>query len=476
MIFKGYLFGFLYGALCLALGWGLHKLGVSKKVTRKVVHILVGFEWIILYHFVGATYHFLLVCIAFLLLLLFVYKKNLMPMIQSEGDNAPGTVYYAVAMSIMATVTLFVPKMILPFGIGVFCTSWGDGMAGLVGQGLKGKLNPKIFGEKSLAGAVSNFIVCLGVAILFSSIFSMDIGLLQCILIAIFALELELFSVKGLDNIAITLGVSLLSYSFCNFDFIWNYIIPIILTPLLIAFVIQKKVLSISGTVAAILLDLVVSITLGNRGFLILFSFLLGGVITDKIKKKAEKMKQSEKRGAMQVLCNGGVCALFSLAYFITGELAFLVGFCSSLSEALADTAASGIGVFSKNTYDVFRLKKCDKGLSGGVSLIGTSAALCGAAVISLICLALGMLRFESAVLVTLCGFLGCFFDTFLGSIFQRKYECTVCGKITEKKIHCGDVTRHFRGIKFIDNNVVNFLGTLFSGAVAAFVTYAVIS
>nr|MBE6545708.1 hypothetical protein [Oscillospiraceae bacterium] len=134
MIVKGYLFSVLYALICLALGFVLYKFGVAKKITRKIVHILVGFEWVILYYFVGPGIHFLAVCLLFLALLAVSYRKNLMPMISSDADNAPGTVYYALAMSVMAAVTLFIPEMILPFGIGAFCTSLGDGLAGLVGQ------------------------------------------------------------------------------------------------------------------------------------------------------------------------------------------------------------------------------------------------------------------------------------------------------------------------------------------------------
>ena len=134
MIFKGYLFSVLYAFLCLGLALLVYKLGAPKKITRKIVHILVGFEWVILYTFFGPGLHFLSVCLLFLVILAIAYRGNLMPMISSDGDNAPGTVYYALAMSIMGTITVFLPEMIIHFGIGVFCTSFGDGLAGLVGQ------------------------------------------------------------------------------------------------------------------------------------------------------------------------------------------------------------------------------------------------------------------------------------------------------------------------------------------------------
>ena len=57
-----------------------------------------------------------------------------MPMISSDSDNAPGTVYYALAMTGVSLVGCFIPEVMLPFGIGVMCTSIGDGFAGVIGQ------------------------------------------------------------------------------------------------------------------------------------------------------------------------------------------------------------------------------------------------------------------------------------------------------------------------------------------------------
>ena len=94
MILKGYLFSVLYAILCLGLGFLCYKLRCPRSVTRKIVHILVGFEWIILYHFFGGGIHFLLVCLLFLAILVIAHIKKLLPMIHSDGDNSPGTVRF----------------------------------------------------------------------------------------------------------------------------------------------------------------------------------------------------------------------------------------------------------------------------------------------------------------------------------------------------------------------------------------------
>ena len=471
MLLEGYLSGIGYGLVCLLLALILYKLGVPKKYTRKVVHILVGFEWVFLYHFLGAGVHFLAVCLAFLVLLIVAYKGKLMPMIASEGDNAPGTVYYAVAMSGVAIVGCFLPDVMLPFGVGIFCTSVGDGFAGLVGQLIKSK-NPKVYANKSLFGTLANFICSFLCAFIMSWACNMGLSVWQSLAIATLSTLLELVVGKGLDNIAITWGVTALTYAFMYFPHINNYIIPIICTPLVVIFALSKRALTGWGVFAAICVDLAISITLGNYGFVLLMTFFTVSVLIDKIKKHAKHAGRDEElkgdcRDHMQVLVNGLIPALCAVLYFFSRNPAFGVAFVASLAEALADTAASGVGAFSKSTFDLFRMKPCKKGMSGGMSVIGTLTSLGGAALVSAVALAFGAVDFRLALVAFGAAFAGALFDSFLGSVFQVKLKCTVCSELTEKHEHCGAKTAHAGGLTLIDNDVVNLLSALFAAGFA---------
>ncbi len=471
MILKGYIFSILYAFLCLGMALVAYKLGMPKKYSRKLVHILVGAEWIILSHYMGATYHFLVVCVFFFLVLLVSYVKNLMPMISSESDNAPGTVYYAVAMSIMAVVTMFVPNMLVPFGIGVFCTSVGDGFAGIAGQLIK-KKNPKIYGNKSVFGSLANFAASFLTALIFKLVFSLNLNVWQCIAIGIFSAGLELVTVFGLDNIVITVGCALLAYGFIYHPVINGFVVPIILTPFVVAIVIEKKVLTKWGLATAILLDVVVSVFLGNFGFVLLACFLFGSVIIDKFKKRAKKVDSIAKKGdcrdAVQVVSNGLIPMLMAIMYAITQSGAFIVAYVAALAEAFADTAASGVGMYSRSVFDIFRMKKTAHGLSGGMSVIGTLASLVAAFVIAGVAFLFGAIGWELLLVAAFCGFLGSVFDSFLGSLFQIKYKCSECNEITEKTEHCGKATRIISGFSFFDNDTVNLTSGLFSAILAA--------
>ena len=479
-IFLGYSSSIGYGLLCLALALVLYKLGVPKKITRKVVHILVGFEWVFLYHFFGNQYHFLIVCALFLVLVAVSYKGNLMPMISSDGDNAPGTVYYCLAMCGASAVGIFVPQIMLPLGIGILCTSIGDGFAGVVGQ-LISKHNPKIYKNKSLFGTITNFVASFGVAMIMSAIFKMGITVWQALAIAALSAMLEVVTGWGLDNITITWGVTALTYMFMYFPGVNNYLVPILVTPLFIAFAISKEALTRGGVIAALIVDAVISVSLGNFGFTLLLSFFAIAVVVDKVKRrfknsrKSDEEEKGDKRDYMQVLANALIPSVMALGFFLTSHSFFLVGFIASLAEDLADTAASGIGAFAKNTFDPFRMKKCENGLSGGMSWLGTGASLLGSSAIGAIALAFGVIDWRLMLAAIGAGFIGAIFDSFLGSIFQAKYKCSICGKITEKRLHCGNATLKHSGLVLVDNDIVNLMSSLFAAAVGILFTALII-
>ena len=115
-------------------------------------------------------------------------------------------------------------------------------------------------------------------------------------------------------------------------------------------------------------------------------------------------------------------------------------------------------------------MKKCQQGISGGMSIIGTIASLIASTFIAIIALIFGKISFTDSLIITAAGFLGGVFDSLLGSLLQIKYKCTVCDSIVEREEHCGAQTVKYSGIRFIDNDVVNFLSTLFAAIIAVFI------
>lgn len=466
----GSLLAVLYGGVCLLLAAVAMRCGLVREYSRKIVHILIGFEWCILYRFIGADAPFFLVALGFTVLLLASYLFRPMPMISSEGENNPGTVYYGVAMTLLSAYTVFFDeRMMLPFGIAVFCTSFGDGLAGVAGQCLRTH-NVRIYKNKSLAGTLLNFVVSTAVALVFNLYFSLGFSFLQCLILGFVSCSVELAVGRGLDNLLVTFSVALLGYLYLCGDFWVSYLAPVLLTPWIVILVTKKRALTPAGTLGALVLDVIVSLSLGNGGFLLLLFFLLGSGLIDRLKARADVQGEEKKSGTrdlVQVAANGAMPAVAALGFLLTGHAAFALAYIATVAEAFADTAASGIGVFSRHTYDVFRLRRAERGMSGGMSLPGTAASLFAALLVGALALPFSLVPPVWVGTMVGVAFAGAVFDSFLGSLFQVRYRCTVCGKATEKEEHCGAKTAYVSGIRFLDNDAVNFFSGVFAFALA---------
>lgn len=471
MIIKGYLFSLIYGLLCIGVSTLVHQLGVQTKYTRKITHILVGFEWVILQHYFSSSIHFVIVCLVFTAIVLIIKILKLAPSLYSNGENSNGTVYYCLAMTTMSIITCIFPQMMIPFGIGVFCTSMGDGFAGVFGNITK--YNTNVYGKKSILGSLACLIFCFVSIIILRAVYEINISIACAFLIALFATMLELFAKNGIDNVTVTLGTSFLSYFLINFTtHTLHYIVPIIFTLPIVVFVREKKALTTRGILTALALDILSSMAFGNLGFIILVAFFGGSLIADKIKNNSENRR--EERTAIQVLANGSLGMFFSLAQLIFPSEIWIVAYASVFAEALADTVASGVGSRSSNVYDIFKIKKVDPGISGGMSAMGTVSALVASTIMATIALiSPDVGKFEFFVIL-IAGFLGSVFDSLLGSFIQGKFKCLVCGKMTEEKIHCSMVTEKISGFAWINNSAVNLFSTIFSALVAILFTVVV--
>ena len=201
---------------------------------------------------------------------------------------------------------------------------------------------------------------------------------------------------------------------------------------------------------------------------------------SQKIKKKIKNNRTVDEglkgdcRDHMQVLANALIPSLSATLFAVSGIELFVVAFVASLSEALADTVASSMGAFSKKTFDLFKWKKCENGISGGVSIIGTVSALVASFILPLVALAFGAFDPLLVCITAASAFLGTIVDTALGSLLQVKYTCAVCGKLTEKHIHCDKPTKHHSGLKYIDNDVVNLLSGIASALISVFLCFLV--
>ncbi|HZU02387.1 MAG TPA: DUF92 domain-containing protein [Ktedonobacteraceae bacterium] len=215
--------------------------------------------------------------------------------------------------------------------------------------------------------------------------------------------------------------------------------------------------------------------------FFVSSSFLSHFRERDKIGIAIDKFSKGSQRDLGQVIANGGIATLLALSYGSTSSTALRnilrAGYIGALATATADTWATEVGVFSRQQPRLLTTgKPVPAGTSGGVTLLGTGASAAGAFFLGLVfwllqrrCRAYTPLP----LIAFMSGLLGSLSDSLLGATVQAIYYCSACDKETERQIHsCGTKTHLRRGLRWMNNDVVNFMATLV-GALVAMVVYA---
>ncbi len=225
--------------------------------------------------------------------------------------------------------------------------------------------------------------------------------------------------------------------------------------------------LSRSGALAAALLGTIIFGVGGWRWAALLLVFFITSStlsLAFKTRKRGlnEKFSKGSQRDAGQVLGNGGLAALLAgLWFFFPGQAWVWAAFAASLAAVNADTWATELGVLNPHPPRLITsLRVVEEGASGAISPIGTLAALAGSALIGGLSANLAPLTVSPglAIWVTLAGFLGALFDSFLGATAQAIYRCPACQKETEQHpLHrCGAPTTLIRGWGWLSNDLVN--------------------
>ena len=214
MILNGYLFSYMYLFGVILLIGALQKLfRFDVEISRKVIHFFIGFVWLILYRYHAGTWHFLVVPISFILINYASYKLKIFKMFEREDEkNHYGTIFYAISMTVMSGVSLIWPQTLIPYGIAVFCLSFGDAAAALCGSYIK-KGNRMITKEKSLFGTLGAIVFSVVGILLFQLILPAPLELWQVLVLGVASGLLELAG-KGMDNFSLPFGVLALATFF----------------------------------------------------------------------------------------------------------------------------------------------------------------------------------------------------------------------------------------------------------------------
>ena len=263
----------------------------------------------------------------------------------------------------------------------------------------------------------------------------------------------------------------------------WSLVFIVGLMALIAALALKKQSLDISGALAAVVMGVIVLWCTQLEGFLLLLLFFVGSNVVGRLSKRIRQQSLGEKaieqkgskRDVMQVLANGLMASVGALMWYCTGKLGALILFGAAIAEATSDTFAGEVGRLSrKPPVSIRNLTPVPKGLSGGITLLGTAGAFISALVIALAwfiffggyCASVsqGLL---ALTVVCLTGFMGCIIDSYLGACVQAHYKDPDTGELTEKEYKNGVQLELVQGLRWVDNDMVNLLSNVFSAVFA---------
>jgi uncharacterized protein (TIGR00297 family) len=208
-------------------------------------------------------------------------------------------------------------------------------------------------------------------------------------------------------------------------------------------FALKAGVADESGLMSATIVGTSMILFTDIRFFAIIATFYIVGSAVTKYKYEVKQRlgiaeTAGGARGYSNVFGNSLAPLFFALQYGTTKEEIFAVAFVASVATALGDTMASEVGKTAKNVYLITNFNRVEPGVSGGISYIGELSAIAGAALISLVSVALGIIEIKYLALATIAAFLAIHVDSVLGATLEEK--------------------------GYLNNSSVNFIATLSSG------------
>lgn len=290
----------------------------------------------------------------------------------------------------------------------------------------------------------------------------------SAIMVAVLLTFLEAMSFRGSDNLTVPLLGSMLIF-YLLYEPSWEKVTPFYIGlkfSVILSLISWKlKILDRSGAVGAVLIGTLV-FGYGQWAYAIpmLLFFFSSGLFSriGKAHKRAIKNTDAEKSGRnlAQVMANGGL-PTFIIMIGTWQQWDFLFPmYLALLATATADTWATEIGTAlrGQKTYSVSSFRLLPQGVSGGISVTGTAAALLG----SLFIAALGFVLVEqfsisTFLMVAALGFVGAMIDSLIGDLWQRRY-------LSPEGVKSDFADGYFQlpaGIAWLNNDLVNFISAL---------------
>ena len=236
-----------------------------------------------------------------------------------------------------------------------------------------------------------------------------------------------------------------------------------------------KRQLNLSGVVAAVVMGAAATVMGGFSSLSLYLFFLISAAVIGKLSKRIRGLDRIHKKGgrrdAVQVLANGGAALAAMLIHAFDSSPVYLAVFTACLAEACSDTWASEIGVLSKSEpVSILTFTKVPKGLSGGVSLLGTCSAMLSSILYGIFAFSCyDGINLSLVMVVIFSSFAGVMTDSVLGATLQAHFYDEKEDIITEhSRDGEGNALKLVRGLRFMDNDMVNLTSNIITFVLAS--------
>jgi phytol kinase len=210
----GLILSYVLVFLVIGIATFLQKKGIlGEEGARKFIHIGVSNWWILaMIFFKGehAVWFAIIAPITFIILNYVSYRMNLLKAMERGGKGNLGTVYFPISLLILVIFSFGILNRPEFGAFGILILGYGDGFAAVIGK--KYGQKKLIFG-KSLEGTLTMFVASFIVsAILLVVTFNISGWIWLALCISLAATLIELLTPKGLDNLSVPLGTSVILY------------------------------------------------------------------------------------------------------------------------------------------------------------------------------------------------------------------------------------------------------------------------
>jgi uncharacterized protein (TIGR00297 family) len=222
--------------------------------------------------------------------------------------------------------------------------------------------------------------------------------------------------------------------------------LALLVTLVFTAFARWLRGVSFSGAIVGAMICFVLFWLAGVGAFAALVSvFVLTWLATRFGYQRKQRLGTAENRRGRtgsQVLANLATATVFAALSTFGRKDAFVLASVAALAEAAADTVSSEFGQALRDRARLITTwEMVPAGTNGGVTLVGTLSGIVAAAMVSGVSYLAGMVSLAGLVYSVLAAAAGMIADSYMGVTLERR--------------------------KLLNNNWVNFLGTVIAGGVA---------